>query len=58
VRIGSHDLGKSSESSAKTLNLARLIVHPQYIAYPVAQNDFCLLKTAEVKYDSIKIGVI
>lgn len=58
VRIGAHDLGRSGEPSAKTLNLARLIVHPGYVAYPVAQNDFCLLKTAEPMIFSAEVSSV
>ena len=49
VRVGAHNLnaGAAAEPNAKTYTLARLVVHPQYIASPVAQNDFCLLKVSE-----------
>jgi len=46
VRVGAHNLRATSsqEPNAVTLELAQVIVHPNYIPRPVPQNDFCLLK--------------
>jgi secreted trypsin-like serine protease len=48
VRIGAHNLASRSEVNAKTLQLARLVLHPDYEPSTFHQ-DLCLLKTVQVR---------
>jgi secreted trypsin-like serine protease len=55
IRIGTHSLQTTTEANAKTLRLDRIEVHPEYNDQ-TKQQDFCLLKTAEVQGTLLKVA--